>query len=323
MNNTQPEIPLFFSIDDKYAPYLSVALLSLVANASTENFYHIHVLYQTLSLENQQKLSAIVTDQGNVKLEFISLKDDLYERLGKDQNTLRADYQTLTIYYRLFIADMFPQYDKGIYLDADVVIDQDIADLYKLPLDDQLVGVIPDAFISHDPQASYYAEKAVGVAHEKYFNSGVLLLNLEQLRAKHFSTHFLELMNNFHFQLIAPDQDYLNAICHEKMLLLENKWNYQTEYPLPVDRPVVIHYNLFGKPWCYDQVPYGELFWQYAQDSEFLSEIKQIKENYEKTPELAEHDAKHKDLLVQRLGEFPDLPITFKNEAAKGVQIRL
>ncbi|GBG95263.1 lipopolysaccharide biosynthesis glycosyltransferase [Ligilactobacillus salitolerans] len=319
----QREVPIFFSIDDKYAPYLSVALLSLIDNSSPENLYKIHVLYQTLSETNRNKISALVAFQPNISLVFISLKDDLYERLGKDQNTLRADYQTLTIYYRLFIADMFPQYDKGIYLDADIVVNQDIAELYRLPLEDRLVGVVQDAFISHDPVASNYAEQAVGVNHEKYFNSGVLLLNLTKLRTTNFSTHFLKLMNQFHFQLIAPDQDYLNAICSQQLLLLENKWNYQTEFPLPVEEPVVIHYNLFGKPWCYDEVPYGYLFWKYAKDSAFLPEINQIKDSYVQNPALAQHDAQHKDLLVQRLGEFPGLSSNMKKEAAKGVQISL
>lgn len=323
MNNEQLQIPIFFCIDDKYAPYLSVALISLLANISPANHYQIFILYQQLSQENQAKLQTITADHNNVTLKFVSLKDDLYERLGKDQNTLRADYQTLTIYYRLFIADMFPQFTKGIYLDADIVVDQDIANLYQLDLGENLLGVIPDAFISNDPTASAYAENAVGVAHQSYFNSGVLLLNLERLRQTKFSSHFLTLMNNYHFQLIAPDQDYLNAICHNELLLLENKWNYQTEYPLAVDNPVVIHYNLFGKPWCYDDVSYGDLFWQYAANSPFLTDLKKIKAEYDADQTLAKHDADHKNLLVARLSEFPELPVTFKKAVEKGVQIRL
>ena len=57
-----------------------------------------------------------------------------------------------------------------------------------------------------------YMEEAVGVSRYEYINSGVLLMNLNKLREKEFDKHFLNLLNTYHFDCIAPDQDYINAI---------------------------------------------------------------------------------------------------------------
>ena len=128
-----------------------------------------------------------------------------------------------------------------------------------------------------------YYENAVGIARDEYINSGVLLMNLKKLREKSFTKHFLNLLNKYHFDTVAPDQDYLNVICHGNILYLEDVWDAMpTEGGKELANPKLIHYNLFQKPWCYDNIGYADYFWKYAKQSKFYDQILEYKKNYSK-----------------------------------------
>lgn len=313
-------IPIFYGINDQYAPYLAVSLKSLLTHLNPAQDYQVIVLYQKLTATNQQRLGALAT--ANCPITFYQLTPDLLTQFGGDDNTLRADYFTLTIYYRLFIADLFPEYDRGVYLDADTIVTTDIAALANQDLGTDLIGAIPDAFICSDPRTRRYAEMAVGVDPDHYINSGVLVLNLQRLRTEKFSQHFLKLLNHYHFQLIAPDQDYLNGICNGRTTYLAPTWNLQTEHALPVPgQPAIVHYNLFGKPWCYADVPYADLFWQFAAQTDYGVQLQQQLAHY--SAAQTEADTAHKDLLMQRIIAFPDETFTFTQAIAQGEQVQL
>ena len=126
-------IPVFFASNDKYVPYLDVAILSIVENSSKENNYEIIILKTDISEENQNKLLNHTRD--NIKIKFFDVKEIL-EPIKKQLPDMF--YYTLAAYYRLFIETAFPQYDKAIYLDCDLVLMTDIAKLYneELPTND-------------------------------------------------------------------------------------------------------------------------------------------------------------------------------------------
>ena len=150
MTEQREEIPIFFSVDDNYAPYLSVALDSLIRNAGRRYQYHLIVLYQNLSRKNRRKLQQLAT--GYAKITFVSMEGKLQMITDQMNSRLRCDYFTLTIYFRLLIPAMFPQYDKGIYLDSDIVVLGDIAELYEVELGDNLRGACTDWSIQEIPQ---------------------------------------------------------------------------------------------------------------------------------------------------------------------------
>ena len=68
------EIPIFFTIDNTYAPYLTVAIKSIIENASKEYNYRIVVLYQDLTVENMNKISKLSNEK--FKIDFIYMKDE-------------------------------------------------------------------------------------------------------------------------------------------------------------------------------------------------------------------------------------------------------
>ena len=277
MKNNKKVIPIFFAVDDEYTPFLSVALQSLIDNSSKENYYSIKILYTNISQENQNKINKY--EKENVNIEFVDLnyyidkvKDKLYTR----------DYYSKTTYFRLFIPELYPQYDKVLYLDSDIVILSDIADLYNIDMEDNLVAAAPDDVIQTIEVFQNYVEKVVGVAdYKNYFNAGVLLMNLDELRKFNFQEKFLYLLSTVKFS-VAQDQDYLNRLCKGRVKLIENTWDRMPIGGDTVKREDIhlIHYNLAFKPWHFEDILYKEYFWQYAQKTEYFDIIQEIKESY-------------------------------------------
>ena len=314
------EIPIFFTIDDGYAPFLAVALNSAIKNSNPQRRYNSIVLYQDLNETDIAKLKSLETE--NFKISLTPMKANFDALDDRMSNRLRCDYFTLTIYFRLFIPAMFPQYDKGIYIDSDVVLTSDIAELYDIEIGDNLIGACNDLSIADIPPLVAYTENAVGVNKHEYINSGVLLMNLKQMREVDLEGHFLNLLNTYHFDSIAPDQDYLNAMCNGKIYYLDESWDAMpNDAKPPLAHTKLIHYNLFSKPWCYDGIQYGEEFWKYAEDSGYLDEIKAYKAAY--TEEKKKADSECLELLVRRGSEIPDNEVTFKKLFDAGVKIRL
>ncbi|MEE1187037.1 MAG: glycosyltransferase family 8 protein [Acutalibacteraceae bacterium] len=314
------EIPVFFTIDDSYAPFLAVALNSIIKNINPCRQYKAIVLHQGLNENNLKKLKALETD--NFKIELTPMKANFDAIDDRMSNRLRCDYFTLTIYFRLFISLMFPEYDKCIYIDSDVVLNDDIAKLYDIEIDDNFIGACNDLSIADIPPLVEYTVNAVGVKKEEYINSGVLLMNLKKMRQADFENHFLHLLNTYHFDSIAPDQDYINAMCNGKIYYLDEKWDAMpNDAKPPLENPSLIHYNLFSKPWCYDNIQYEDFFWKYAEDSGYIDEIRAFKDGYSEEKKKA--DSECLDLLVNRGTQIQENEITFKKMYLKGVKIRL
>ena len=204
-------IPIFFTIDEAYVPFASVAIQSLIENSSKHCNYKIFVIHQNIKKESIEKISKLKTE--NCDIEFRPMENTLEVISDRAENKLRCDYFTLTIFFRLFLADMFPEYDKGLYLDSDIIVLGDVAELYHTNLENNIIGACPD-FSIQGMQVFYdYARGNFGKDLTEYINSGILVLNLKMMREKKFSQKFLYLLNKYHFDCVDPDQAYLNAMC--------------------------------------------------------------------------------------------------------------
>ena len=106
MAKTTKEIPIFFAVDDGYSPFLAVAIQSLIDNASAEYTYLIKILNTDISEENKRKIGKY--ERENVDIEFVDL--NYYIQKVKDKLYTR-DYYSKTTYFRLFLPNLYPQYD--------------------------------------------------------------------------------------------------------------------------------------------------------------------------------------------------------------------
>lgn len=320
MNTKTETIPVFFSIDDNYAPYLGVALHSAIENSSPDRNYLAIVLYEELSMTNKMRLLSMTKD--NFAIRFVKINrqyEGLSDRMG---NRLRADYFTMTIFFRLFIPSMFPEYDKGIYLDSDIVVLDDLAKMFDQNLEDNIIGAVHDSSVVDIPPLVEYIENAIGVSRYRYINSGILLMNMKKMRDNKFDQHFLRLLNTYHFDCIAPDQDYLNAMCKDHILYMAPDWDVMpVDGREPVLDPSIVHYNLFAKPWCYDNVQYEEYFWKYANETDYLNDIKWTKEHY--TDRERQSDEESMKRMIDRGLMIASSKETFKKVFESGKEERI
>ena len=322
MYKKQELIPIFFTIDDGYAPYLHVALISLIKNASKDRRYKIIVVYQELNEENRNNLAKLVEDYPNFEMEFKFMKQSLDMITDRIENRLRSDYFTMTIYFRIFIPDMYPEYDKAIYIDSDIIVPGDISELYDTDMHDNLIGVVTDGSVNDVPELQRYMTESLGLKLGDYFNSGMLLMNMKELRNVHLAEHFLYLLNKYHFDCVAPDQDYLNSMCYGKIEYLDSCWDAMPNRNKPeIENPKIIHYNLFDKPWCYDDIQYQDYFWEYAKQSVYYDKIKAYKAAY--TDKQKEDDHAHLLDLFRRAGTNADNEVTFRKVLESGEKVRL
>ncbi len=293
MAKTTKEIPIFFAVDDGYSPFLAVAIQSLIDNASAEYTYLIKILNTDISEENKRKIGKY--ERENVDIEFVDL--NYYIQKVKDKLYTR-DYYSKTTYFRLFLPNLYPQYDKVLYLDSDIVILDDIAKLYNTDMGDNLVAAAPDDVIQSMPVFQDYVEKVVGVADSRrYFNAGILLMNLHELRRFKFQEKFVYLLDKIKFA-VAQDQDYLNRLCKGRVKLLDRTWD---RMPIPdpkikTEDVKLVHYNLAFKPWHFEDILYKEFFWMYAQETEYFEDIQRIKENFTEEDRIRGEES-HKKLM--------------------------
>ena len=270
-------IPIFFAVDDEYIPFLSVTLQSIVEHSTEEYYYVIKILYTNISEENKEKINKYTKE--NINIEFVDLNYYIEKIKGK---LYTRDYFSMTTYFRLFISNLYPQYNKAIYLDSDIVLLADVAELYNEDIGDNLVGAVPDDIIQQNKVFQEYVEKVVGVASYKtYFNAGMLIMNLDQLRKNKFQEKFLYLLENVKYTVVQ-DQDYLNRICKGRVKLLDMTWNVMPNATKDINEEDIklIHYNYQYKPWHYDNIPYGNYFWDLAKKTEFYDKLQEIKNNF-------------------------------------------
>lgn len=272
------EIPIFFAADEAYVKYMMVTMYSVIANAAPKNQYKMYVLHCGITAESQARVKKMETP--NCSIQFVDVTGEL-KKIEKELSL--RDYYTATTYYRFFIAELFPQYDKVIYVDSDTVVREDIANLYRYELGKNYIGAVRDQIVVQVELYGDYAEQVLGISRGAYFNAGVVLLNCVRFRKKHMLKQFVELLGTYTF-VVAQDQDYLNILCKDKVLWLDPRWNAQMPGTLPFeeDKAKLVHYNLAMKPWHYRDCRMGGYFWEYAKRTEAYEELKSILENFSK-----------------------------------------
>ncbi len=283
--NSYRIIPIFFAADDTYVKFMMVTMKSIIANTSSKYRYRMHVLHTNITLENQKLVKRMETR--NCKIHFHNVTAEL-EKIEK--NLSIRDYYSSTTYYRVFIAEMFPQYDKVLYVDSDTIIREDIAELYKYSLGFHYIGAIRDQLVVQTEIYGDYVEKVLGISRGAYFNAGVVLLNCVQFRRKKILKQFVELLGSYSF-VVAQDQDYLNILCKDHVLWLDPRWNVQMVGTIPCEESKIklVHYNLAMKPWHYKDCRFGDFFWEYAKQTLKYNELLHVLNTFSEEDRKKDH----------------------------------
>ena len=274
-NETHSVVPVFFACDDAYAPFLDITLESMRAFASPDRTYRVHILTSNMSSDNRRRIESLA--DSHIQICF----EEVEERLRDVAQKLHVrDYYSITTYYRMFIADWFPQYDKVLYIDADTVFNSDVAELYDVDLGDCLVAAAQEDVMATEPVFGRYVEVVLGVPRADYFSAGVLVMNLDLFRKERLCDQFLELLGRCKYE-VTQDQDYLNVLCRDRVLRLGYEWNCSpSEVMCHSVEPKLIHYKLLWKPWHYSGTRYEDYFWKYADGSEYADEVRAMKNDF-------------------------------------------
>ena len=273
-----------FVVNDKYTNQLIVTLVSLFDNNPNEKF-KIFVLHSDLKDEKIDFLNNIINET-NHELICIKVNDDC---LG-DVPILRKDFNK-TPYYKLLIPELIPKnIDRVLYLDVDIIVNGSIKELYYLDINDNFFAAVPD-FIINKRDLEY--KKRLGMKeNDKYFNSGVMLFDMNNFRKEYTLEKALNYIkmngNEFKFH----DQEVLNGMYFKKCYILDDIYNYITMYSSIKDlikyytvdiwrtnKNILIHFaNL--KPWNTNYIgKYENYFWKYAKNSPVYDQLKKYKKN--------------------------------------------
>jgi lipopolysaccharide biosynthesis glycosyltransferase len=255
-----------FCIDNNVAVDVTVCIESLLAN----NTYPITIL-----IIHSVQFQKDVTEK--IEKTISKYKQHLiYKKIDDSkikQLPVFGDY-TIATYYRLFIPDLLPVTVKRVlYLDADIIVDSDISELFTLDFDGKSIGTVLEL-----GQNKKHA-KLIGIKHGTYFNAGVVLMNLEKIRKENSFHKMMQILiqnpKNFPYQ----DQDALNVYFQNDILYLPHYYNYcyyfNTQKPkIPFNKAKIIHYAGTVKPKYFESLhPLRKVFLKYMAQSVYADDL--------------------------------------------------
>ena len=207
---SQP-ISIFLAANDAYTQHLCAVMASILANSKA--YFAFYILNQHLSEISKRNICAL-RDIRDFDIEFMSVDPRVFGDFE-----VAFERLSIEICYRLLIPQLLPNASRAIYLDCDVVVSGDLRDLWDVDLgDNYCAGVMEEA--RHD-KATY--KRLFG--ENPYFNSGVLLLNLDAIRRDFQLTDFLQIEHEHRAEMEYHDQDVLNIAFTGHALPLDARWN--------------------------------------------------------------------------------------------------
>jgi lipopolysaccharide biosynthesis glycosyltransferase len=251
-------IKLFSAADAVYAQHLGVMLTSLLENTTSKSKIEFYIIDGGIPGRDKGFFQQLALKYG-CNIRFLTIDPNRYQNL-----TLKS-YFGYTAYFRIFISELVDSsIEKMIYLDSDMVVKGDIAKLWEVDVSRYFLAAVPDIGMNNN----HYSLKRKGIlgipVKAKYFNSGVLVMNLAKWREYNISETVRDYIMNHPERLVFSDQDALNAVLFDKWLPLPFEWNQQASYYLfkhnkimeresggVVQKPMIIHYTLSLKPWHY------------------------------------------------------------------------
>lgn len=228
--------------DDNYAQPLGASLCSMFDNFKSDKYIlKILILDGGITEENKIKINKI----GN-----IFNKEIIFKKISNDdfKKFPLVQYFSIVMYYRLLIPTFFKEIaNKVIYVDCDTLVLGNIASLYETNIDNFYLGAIRDNVESSVLKLGCPFYKYI----KKYFNSGVLLMNIKKMNEDDFVKKSFDFINEHSSELLYPDQDTLNYLCIDNWYELNKEWNTQLDRSSGEikPRPSILHYTTGYKPW--------------------------------------------------------------------------
>lgn len=285
----EEEVPIVLSANNKFVSYLDVVIQSIIANANDQRKYDIIILFNDITEKNQCLIKLAAKGKENISIRFVCVCEYF------DSSKLFVNqHLSVETYYRLIIPEIMPGYHKILYLDCDMVVDYDIAELYDIEVGECVIGAVKDIDISGQANLKngwekYAVDKLKLDSPYDYFQAGVLIINLEALREIISSEEMIELALKSSWR--CHDQDVLNMVCKNRVYYIPQRWNVMMSWEEPTRSrmqimkmaprelygeymearkcPYIIHFAGYQKPWDVMDCDFASYFWKYAKLSSY------------------------------------------------------
>lgn len=241
--------------EGSYVPH-SAAMLHSVLSYTGASRVTVHYLHDPgLSRASLTRLARLVEGLGG-KIDFLPVPEERLAGLPTKGFTLKATW------YRIFLPDLLPNIGRILYLDGDLLALESLEKLWRTDLDGHTAAAVVNVLPRH------YAERLLdaGLDPSRYFNAGVMLMNLEAMRSEGSSAALLRYGHERADRLVLRDQDALNAVLGPSCLSLHPRWNCMNAlwaYPWAKEvfgperlaearrDPAIRHFEgpFFNKPW--------------------------------------------------------------------------
>lgn len=237
---------IFFAIGDNYADKLAVTIVSLLENNHSQPI-HLNVLSSDISSDSCRLLQKVVRRYPLADINFIKIDASRFAGLK-----LNIDYISLETYFRYLISEVCPHLNKALYLDADLVINKSLDDLWNTDLEGAYAAGVKDSYIE-----SKNYKTSLGMAPDEiYINAGVILFNLAQMRADDMVNKLFAVQRQWQERILFQDQDVLNLAFRHHLKAVDSIYNYMIQNakaePRKRSLAAIIHYNGRRKPWHQD-----------------------------------------------------------------------
>lgn len=273
------EVNIVFIADGQYVIPTATAIYSIIKNKSDNTSLHIYIVSASIELEQENIFHELESE--NVKIEIVRVLADKYKSLHSD-TTGTPCVATVAALFKFELPELLSQLDKVLYLDGDLIVREDLGDLYSTDIDNYYLAAVVDSgsiYYKHD-----YVKRV-----KDYFNSGVMLLNLKKMREDSSTEKLIKAKLDSHDSFLM-DQNIFNLVFDKKVYLLPIRYNclyvnlirsaskysiddinarYFTNFKSLTDLcndAVIIHYSSKDKPWKYSDVPLGDEWNEYFNE---------------------------------------------------------
>ena len=229
-------IDVTLNTDDKYCQHAAAMLCSLFEH-NKEHTVYTHILINSLSDDNQafliglgKRYNAIVTFYKVDETNLQNVKFRANRPLSK------------AAYYRILLSSILDASIKTVlYLDCDMIVLDDVSDLFKLEIEDYALAASLDMF----PLSDLHRRQLHISVGEKTFCSGIMLINLDYWRRKGCEEKLIEYANRDRERVFYHDQDALNYVFKGKWFMIPPKWNRSAYFPVAQNSPYYLDFDFY------------------------------------------------------------------------------
>jgi lipopolysaccharide biosynthesis glycosyltransferase len=297
LSTSNKPIVVVCAADNNYAMPLAVTMRSALENLKSDHKILFFIIDGGITDLNKQKiLKSLIPEKCEV--EYIQISDSLILDLTEVHKPIesqivstKANYVSIASFYRLLIPKLLPeQLEKVIYLDCDLVVKEDLEQLWQIDIGENYVLAVRDTWIPSisSPTGNLNYQELGLDPDAPYFNAGILVINLNKWRANSFSTKAIEYFRQNQEYIGWYDQGLLNALLVGQWGQLDPRWNFNATsfydyasagylswenietflsediYQKVVREPYIIHFVSAKKPWTSRHCPRKEDFFKYV-----------------------------------------------------------